>query len=261
MATSLSLACTFRMKWMQRRFNCPPSEANLQTSPRFFFLFSAIYWLELKWPCSQFLFLLFWRITLKSVTVKRESTVLKDEVQPGHFLHRLFGENNVEVDWGLSCGGRQRPCLVGGRFLCSVLGMPFWPIFDLFMWTQNKGPHYGLFAVCVGVNNISLSKLLWLIHGKQTNNRSVSKDRTRFHLRGLHLRLLSLSSASDAGIGRAQLRVCVFIPVDMLPKQTALRDWSLCALYHLNPTWLCPPPAMFPRSHCGSTKAARNTSP
>lgn len=37
--------------------------------------------------------------------------------------------------------------------------------------------------------------------------------------------------------------MCVFIPVDMnlLPKQTRLWDWSLCALCRLNPLGLCLP--------------------
>lgn len=78
---------------------------------------------------------------------------------------------------GLSCGRCQRLCLVGGKFLCLMFGIAFWPIFDLFVRRKNKGPHYGLFAVCEWLN-ISLSLKATLshvltVHGKQTNNHAV----------------------------------------------------------------------------------------
>lgn len=61
-------------------------------------------------------------------------------------------KKKVKVDWGLYCGGCRRPCSVGWKFLCLVSGMPFWPVSDLFMWMQNKGPHYALlFCVCLCV--------------------------------------------------------------------------------------------------------------
>lgn len=62
-----------------------------------------------------------------------------------HFPQRLLAKKKKKNH----CGGCRRPCLVGGKFLCLVFGM-VWLAFDLFMWMQNKGPHYGLFAVCVG---------------------------------------------------------------------------------------------------------------
>lgn len=83
----------------------------------------------------------------------------------------------VRADWGLLCGDRRRPCLVGGEFLCLVSGLAFWPVFDLFLWMQNKSPHYGflsLLCVCEGTNKISpFSMLLWLTYSKQTNNHTV----------------------------------------------------------------------------------------
>lgn len=48
--------------------------------------------------------------------------------------------------------------------------MSFWPIFCLFVLWLNKGPHYGLFAVC-RENSVSLCKLLWVTYfmiNKQT---------------------------------------------------------------------------------------------
>lgn len=51
----------------------------------------------------------------------------------------------------------------------------FLTYFDLFVRRKNKGPHYGLFAVCYWLNvslRATLSHVL-TVHGKQTNNHAV----------------------------------------------------------------------------------------
>lgn len=53
-------------------------------------------------------------------------------------------------------------CLEGGIILCLVFGIPFVPIFDLFVWRRNKGP---LVAFLLCEQNLlfkaSLSHITW----------------------------------------------------------------------------------------------------
>ncbi len=191
----------------------------------------------------------FWRITMKSATFEQGSIVLKVQACPSHFLQKLLAKN---IDWGLSCSVCQRPCLVGGKFLCLVFGIPFWPVFDLFMWMQNKGPHYGLFAVCGGEHLPLKADLSHILYGKQTNNHAVFPFTQLTSANCCICWVLILDPAPSVWLSWE-------VPVHSRRHVSAAKTnsavgWSLCALYYLNPLCLRPPPAMQGPSHCDSTK-------
>lgn len=124
---------------------------HFQTSTRC--LFSSVYWLTVPAVILSFCFLI---IIMKYVTFEKGSIVLKVEVSSDLFLKKLFARL-LKLPGGFHVGRCRRPCLGGGKFFCAVFRMPFWPVFDLFMWMLNKDPHYSL-LLFAGVNNISLSQ-------------------------------------------------------------------------------------------------------